>query len=145
MEPATKSRGSMGIKSIIYFHFVFRTYKGRSILTEVQSVGFLYNSFANIAIDKGFEIITCKIMEDHVHCLIGFGEQHRPDYVMRMIKGISAREFFRNFKTNRLEFRKLWGRGYYVEQIQVDEFDNVINYINAQTDRFGVDKRYAFD
>jgi len=127
----------------IIYHYVFRTYKGRSILTDPETIEFLYKTFINISLAKGFKIIASKIMEDHVHCLISFDSKHRPDYVVRMIKGISSREFFKAFKTNRLVYRKLWGRSYFGEQINEDKFNIVINYINNQTDKSGIDKRYT--
>ncbi|MFH1386279.1 MAG: IS200/IS605 family transposase [bacterium] len=127
----------------VVYHFVFRTYKGKHILIDSESVGFLYKSFDNISVDKGFNLITCKILADHVHCLVGFDPKHRVDYVMRMIKGISAREFFRAFRTNRFVYRKLWGRSYYSEEIGADRLSVVKNYIiKGQLDSFGFDKRY---
>ena len=124
------------------YHYVFTTYKRKSILTDPEIVQFLYATFSNIAAQKGFSIITCKILEDHVHCLIGFDLRHRHDYVIRMIKGISSREFFKAYTTNRLIFRKLWGRGYYGEKIDKNKLTAVINYINSQVDESGYDKRY---
>jgi REP element-mobilizing transposase RayT len=60
-----------------------------------------------------------------------------------MIKGISSREFFKAFKTNRLVYRKLWGRSYYAEKINDDKYNIVINYIENQINEDGFDKRYS--
>jgi len=143
-KPATKSRGSVNSNnSFVYYHFVFRTYKGKHILTDRPSVDFLYKAFVDISKIKGFDLIACKVLGDHVHCLLGFDPKHRPDYVIRMIKGISSRDFFLEFKTNRLVYRKLWGRGYFEEQISPDKFNTVVRYIENQTNSSGLDKRFA--
>ena len=143
MGPEAKNLGYDKYMNEVINHFVFRTYKGRSALIDPVTIEFLYKSFNDIASTKGFKIVACKIMEDHVHCLIQFDHKHRPDYVIRMIKGISSREFFKSFKTNRLEYRKLWGRSYYAEEIGEEKVETIIDYIlNGQLDNSGHDKRY---
>ena len=97
----------------VIYHYVFRTYKGRFILIDKDSVDFLYTIFKEICNQKGFEILKCKILADHVHILLKFEPRHQIEYVMRMLKGISSREFFKKFRTNRYEYRKLWGRSYF--------------------------------
>lgn len=127
----------------VYNHYVFRTYKGESSLIDKESIQFLYESFEKIATVKGFQLITCKILADHVHCLIGFNEKHRPDYVIKMMKGISSRYFFEKFRTNRFVYRKLWGRSYFCEELNENNIQTVINYINNQSDEKGFDKRFS--
>ena len=129
----------MGDKN--YCHFVFRTYKGYRALSDRESVESLYEFIGQVCKDKGFELVECKILRDHVHCLIGFDSNHRPDYVIRMIKGISSRRFFQKYNTNRFVYRKLWGRSYFAEKIDDKGIPNVIRYIKEQTDIYGVDKR----
>jgi REP element-mobilizing transposase RayT len=127
----------------VYYHYVFRTYKGKSVLKDPEIVGFLYKAFEEIARSKGFRLIESRILEDHVHGLVEYDSHHRIDYVIRMIKGISSRSFFKTYNTNRFVYRKLWGRSYFAEKIESKKLDNVIRYIKGQTDRLGIDKRYG--
>jgi REP element-mobilizing transposase RayT len=138
-EPEAKSLGSENNKAC--YHFVFNTYKRKSVLTDPMAVDFLYKVFYDISNIKGFHVVSCNILADHVHCLIEFDLKHRVDYVIRMIKGISSREFFKKFNTNRFIYRKLWGRSYFAEQINPIDMNRIIDYINGQT-KAGIDKRY---
>lgn len=125
----------------VCYHFVFKTYNGKSVLIDPVVLRFLYGVFNDIAKAKDFHLVACSILADHVHCLVEFDEKHRVDYVIRMIKGISAREFFRKFNTNRYVYRKLWGRSYFARQIGYQGINEVIGYIEGQR-KDGIDKRY---
>jgi REP element-mobilizing transposase RayT len=69
-----------------------------------------------------------------------FDVNHRVDYVVRMIKGISSRRFFEEFNTNRYVSRKLWRRSYFAEIVKPQHLDIVSRYIEQQM-RMGIDKR----
>ncbi|MFH1361557.1 MAG: IS200/IS605 family transposase [bacterium] len=127
-------------KKVIY-HYVFKTYKGRFVLVDKDSVSFLYITFEEICAQKEFELLKCKILADHVHLLVKFEIKHQIAYVIRMVKGISSREFFKKFKTNRYEYRKLWGRSYFSEQISEEKLSTLINYIENQ-EKNNIDKKY---
>ena len=138
-EPEAESLGSD--KAKVIYHFVFKTYKGKSILIDKVVLEFLYNSFREISTSKGFRIIKCHILSDHVHLLMEFDKRHRIDYAIRMIKGISSRRFFKYFNTNRYEYRKLWGRSYFAEKIEQDNICAISRYIEQQSTN-GLDKRF---
>ena len=138
-EPEAESLGSD--KAMVVYHFVFRTYKGKSVLIDKVALRFLYNSFKEIATSKGFHIIKCHILSNHVHLLMEFNKRHRIDYAIRMIKGISSRRFFKYFKTNRYKYRKLWGRSYFAEKIEQGNVYAISRYIEQQAVN-GLDKRF---
>ena len=138
-EPEAESLGSD--KAMVIYHFVFRTYKGKSVLVDKFALRFLYNSFREISISKGFRIIKCHILSDHVHLLMEFEKRHRVDYAIRMIKGISSRRFFKYFDTNRYKYRKLWGRSYFAERIKQNNIYAISKYIEQQSIN-GLDKRF---
>jgi putative transposase len=127
----------------MYFHYIFHTYKGKSCLLFQEFKDKLGSEFKQIAKDKGFNLISYSILEDHVHLLV---KQHPGDstnYVMRMFKGISARRFFQAYPSNRYEYRKLWGRGYHYRRLAETDLPEVIEYIKGQISPNGFDKRYS--
>ena len=103
---------------------------------------FLLDAFQEIAREKGFRILACDILADHVHVLI---EQEVVSYstIMKYLKGISARRFFSVYPSNRFVDRKLWGRSYYYQKVDEEELGRVINYIKSQKTEEGLDKRYG--
>lgn len=127
----------------MHYHYIFGTYKNKSSLIDKETKDFLFNEFEVIAEEKALKIIACSILEDHVHMLIKQSNNDNTNYVMRIIKGISSRRLFQKYKTNRLEYRKLWSRGYYARNIPEQETPAVIAYINNQVDSKGIDKRYS--
>ncbi|MBN3033784.1 MAG: IS200/IS605 family transposase [Candidatus Saganbacteria bacterium] len=130
-------------KEKMYYHYTFRTYKSKSCLFDKDFKVKLANEFRKIAENKGFELIEQSVLEDHVHLLVKQGQADSTQYVMRMFKGISARHFFQEFPSNRFEYRKLWGRGYFYRKIAESELPEVIEYIRNQISANGYDKRYS--
>jgi putative transposase len=126
-----------------YYHYTFRTYKGKSCLFDRDFKDKLASEFKQIAKDKGFELIEQSVLEDHVHLLVKQGLADSTQYVMRMFKGISARHFFQEYPANRYEYRKLWGRGYHYCKLTEEELPKVIEYIKGQISPNGYDKRYS--
>jgi len=127
----------------VYYHYIFRTYKGKSCLLFREFKEKLSAEFKQIAKEKGFELLDHNILEDHVHLLVRQGTTDSTNYVMRMFKGISARRFFQEYPSNRYEYRKLWGRGYFARKLSEAEVPKVIEYIKNQISSNGYDKRYA--
>ena len=97
--------------------------------------------FDDIAHTHDLKIICINILTEHVHMLIEKPADQSNEKVMQYIKGGSAYQLFKKINANRLEFRKLWGRGYRaIEVVGPDEEKKVIDYINGQK-KAGIDKR----
>lgn len=127
----------------MYYHYIFKTYKCKPCLLSKEFKNKLGLEFERIAKDKGLELSASSVLEDHVHLLVKQSTTDSTDYVMRMFKGISARRFFQQYPTNRHEYRKLWGRGYYARKLTETELPTVLSYIKGQILSNGLDKRYA--
>jgi len=122
-------------------HYVFSTYKRKQVLVGKISQE-LEGIIKNICEEKGFQLICQSILTEHVHLLIRKRFLDRNEYVMKVIKGISSRLLFKKYPSNRLEFRKLWGRGYRANEVKDDgHLKQVIEYIKGQKLN-GIDKRY---
>ena len=121
-------------------HYTFSTYKRKQILVDWISVE-IELLIKEVCKEKRFELLCCSVLSEHVHLLIRKTETDSNEYVMKMVKGISARGFFKKYKGNRLEHRKLWGRGYRAFDVVGDEeLERTIRYIENQKIN-GIDKR----
>ncbi len=127
----------------IYYHYIFHTYKQRSCLFDQDFKAKLCDEFKQIAADKGFELLEHNVLEDHVHVLVKQRSTDSTQYVMKTIKGISARHFFQEFPANRFDYRKLWARGYHYRKLTEAELPEVTEYIRTQISANGLDKRYS--
>ncbi len=84
---------------------IFSTKYRRKVLTpEVED--YLKKVIVEIGIEKGFEVAMIEVgEEDHIHLFVSAHPKIAPSYIVKMVKGISARKLFLKF----LEFkRKLW-------------------------------------
>jgi hypothetical protein len=61
---------------------------------------------------------------------------------MKMIKGISSKQIFKEYPSNRHVFRKLWSRGYRAFEVkEMDNLERTAAYINEQKLN-NIDKRF---
>ncbi|MFH1386191.1 MAG: IS200/IS605 family transposase [bacterium] len=124
------------------YHYNFRTYLRKPTLEDKEIRLFLKEIFLEISKEKGFDIIECEILSEHVHILIEHSYTLSTSQVMKFLKGISARRLFQQYPTNRFEHKKLWGRSFFAKKITNEEKDNVIDYIRNQRNEEGIDKRF---
>ena|GEM_PF-1309958 len=134
--------GSLRRDSIMLYHYTFNVYKGKELLINREVQCFLRDIFHKISVEKGFEILECEILSDHVHMLINQSYNVSTSYVMKNIKGISSRRLFQKYDVNRYEVRKLWGRSFHVRKIDNAQKAIVSNYIKSQRTYEGIDKRH---
>jgi len=126
----------------MFYHYTFRTYAGKPLLEDLEIRAFLKTAFLEVSKEKGFEIIECEILSDHVHLLIDQSYMLSTSMVVKNLKGVSSRRLFQKYKTNRGEIRKLWGRSFDARKIDSNQKEVVINYIKNQMSPVGVDKRF---
>jgi len=91
----------------------------------------------SIAEDKNFLVITLETMPDHVHIFASAHPKISPSYIVKMLKGISARKLFLEFPEikQRLWKHRLWNSSFYIETIGSVSEENVKRYIERQKTR----------
>jgi putative transposase len=124
------------------YHYTFTTYKRSPFLEDPAIRDFLKKAFNDISNEKGYSIIACEVLVDHVHMLIDQDYTVSPSVAMKNIKGIASRKLFQEYPVNGEEARKLWARSFHARKITPGEKDEVIKYIREQRDSEGIDKRY---
>ena len=72
-----------------------------------------------ICTEYGFEIVEMELSIDHVHILVSFAPKHSIGEVVRIIKSISERELFREFRSlkRKLWSGQLWEDGYFARTV----------------------------
>jgi len=86
-------------------------------------------------IEKGFEVAMVEVGEqDHVHLFVPAHPKIPPSYIVKMVKGISARKLFLKFPEIKKKLWKghLWNPSYYIETIASISEDVIRKYIEAQ-------------
>ena len=85
---------------------------------------------------KGFAVIDCKVGEqDQVHCFVSAPPKMSVTQIVKYLKGISGNGLLKEFP----EIRKslwnghLWNGSYFCETIGSTSEENILNYIERQT------------
>jgi putative transposase len=88
-----------------------------------------------IANDKEFVVHLFEVGErDHVHCFVSAKPKVSVSYIVKMLKGITARKLFMVYPQlkNQLSKGVLWNHSYYVETIGSVSEENIRKYIEKQ-------------
>ncbi|MGF7396154.1 IS200/IS605 family transposase [Thermoanaerobacterium sp. RBIITD] len=120
----------------VNYHIVWSTKYRKEVLTEdIQE--YLKSLFGEIANDKGFIIASMEIMPDHVHVFVSAHPQVAPSYIVKMLKGISARRTLMKYPelTKQLWKGHLWNSSFYIETIGSISEDVIKKYIEHQKTR----------
>ncbi len=116
------------------YHIVFSTKYRRKVLTpEIEE--YLRQVIIETGIEKGFDVVMVEVgEEDHVHLFVSAHPKIAPSYIVKMVKGISARKLFLKFPKlkKRLWKGHLWNPSYYIETIGSISEDVIRKYIEAQ-------------
>ena len=116
------------------YHIVFSTKYRQKVLTP-EAEEYFKKVVVETGIKKGFEVAMVEVEEqDHVHLFVSAHPKIAPSYIVKMIKGISARKLFLKFPELKEKLWKghLWNPSYYIETIGSISEDVIRKYIEAQ-------------
>jgi len=119
----------------VNYHVVFSTKYRKKVLTPEIAV-FLQQTFTQIASEKGFILQQAEIGErDHVHLFLSGHPKVSPSYMVKMLKGISARRLFMKFPEIQKELWKgrLWNPSFYLETVGSISEETIRQYIENQS------------
>jgi putative transposase len=124
-------------KTCVYnvnYHIVWSVKYRHSILNqEIET--YLKDLFQEIAKEKGFEVVMTEVGEqDHIHVFASAHPKVAPSYIVKMLKGISARKLFLKFPQikKKLWGGHLWNNSFYIETIGSISEDIIRKYIENQ-------------
>jgi putative transposase len=112
--------------------------KYRRKILNLEIENYLQNLFQNIAEEKGFIVQQAEVGErDHVHVFASAHPKVAPSYIVKMLKGISARRLFLDFPEIKTDLWKgrLWNSSFYIETIGSISEENIKKYIEKQSNR----------
>jgi putative transposase len=85
--------------------------------------------------DHDIEVLEIEIPPNHVHMMLSFAPPLSGSDAVRILKSISAREFFRKYPEIREKYfwgGKLWSPSYYIETIGIRNEAAIKKYIQQQ-------------
>jgi len=125
------------VRTCVYncnYHIVFSTKYRKKVLTqEIES--YLKDLIRQIAQEKEFEVAVMEVGEkDHIHIFVSAHPKISPSYIVKMIKGITARKTLLKYPLIKTQLWKghLWNPSYYIETIGSISEDTIKKYIESQ-------------
>lgn len=118
----------------VNYHIVWTVKYRRKVLGELIQKR-LQQLLYEIASDKGFEIAAAEVGDnDHIHVFVSAHPKIAPSYIVKMLKGISARKLFIEFPEIKhyLWKGKLWNSSFYLETIGSISEEVIKKYIEGQ-------------
>lgn len=121
----------------VNYHIIWSVKYRRKILNETIE-NRLKSLFQGIAEDKGFVVHQMEVGElDHIHVFASAHPKVAPSYIVKMLKGISARKLFLEFPyiKQKLWKGRLWNSSFYIETIGSISEEAIQKYIANQSKR----------
>jgi putative transposase len=118
----------------IMYHFVWIPKYRRKVFKEPYRTK-LKEIIAKICYDYNLELTEIEIPEDHIHAIIRCEPKISPSDIMRILKSISAREFFKIYPDVRAKYfwgGKLWTQSYFVETVGNTNDKVIREYVKNQ-------------
>jgi putative transposase len=109
-------------------------FRRKALTREVETD--MKNIFQDTALDKGFEVVMVEVGErDHVHVFATAHPKVAPSYIVKMLKGISARKLFLLHPLLKQKLWKghLWNSSYFIETVGSISEDAIKAYIVNQS------------
>ena len=107
-------KGSSAVYNINY-HIVWVTKYRRTVLnTDIRKT--LDTIIRTICASRNWDVLEFKPMEDHVHLFISCPPFESPTGIVKILKGVSAKQLFQAHPELRdvLKYGHLWSPSYYV-------------------------------
>lgn len=116
------------------FHLVWVTKYRVKVFDTQSKVHVMKNILKKIANEYGIIIEEFEVMPDHVHMLLSFNPKHAPSTIVKTLKGVSAREWFKQYPETKEQLWKghLWSSSFFMSTLGDMSKDVVENYIQNQ-------------
>jgi len=115
------------------YHLVWRPVYRRDVLVGHVRVALL-RLLDEIAAEKGFEVLACEVMPDHVHLFVSIPPTVSVANAVKVLKGISARKLRMEFPDLKNKGRSdhLWAPSYYFGTAGLVTQETIRKYIEGQ-------------
>jgi len=120
----------------VNYHIVWSV-KYRKTVLKGGIDEYLKSILLEIAAHKGFTIHTMEVMPDHIHVFVSAHPKIAPSYIVKMLKGISARLLLMKYPELKEQLWKghLWNSSFYIETIGSISEEANKKYIERQKTR----------
>ena len=131
------------------YHFVWRPKYNVSVFADLEKHDYIVRALRAVAEKWGIEIFEMEVMKNHIHLFVEISPTSSVSFVFQVLKGGSARLFFKRFPVWREYFKRghkkahLWSPGKFFRSVGSVTSEAVKNYIkNSNSWDFEYLKKY---
>jgi len=126
-----RSKHAVGISM---WHFEWCTKYRINMFRKEEQINLVSACIRRAASMHEIKILELNVQPDHVHCVVGIKLSISPTYALQLLKGISARLFFKNNPKARLRYPKghLWSPGKFVASLGFIQLEKAVDYVRNQ-------------
>lgn len=116
------------------FNLVWVTKYRVKVFDTQNKINTMKSILKKIADEYGIIIEKFEVMPDHVHMLLSFNPKHAPSTIVKTLKGVSARDWFKQYPETKEQLWKghLWSSSFFMSTLGDMSKDVVENYIQNQ-------------
>ena len=83
---------------------------------------------------RRIKILELNVQPEHVHCVVGISLSMSPTYALQILKGVSARLFFKMNEKAKLRYPKghLWSPGKFASSLGFIQLEKAVDYVRNQ-------------
>lgn len=131
--PRTVQTSTGGVYDLGY-HVVWCPKYRRPVLVDAVAAR-CAELIAEKAAEKGWQVIACEVMPDHVHLFVKTHPVDSPSHIANQFKGLTSRVLRGKFPHLRSRLPTLWSRSYFVASVGAVSAATVQRYIDTQYER----------
>ena len=120
--------------SMNYWHFEWCTKYRLKMFRKESQINLITACIRRAALLHEIKILELNAQPDHIHCVVGIKLSMSPTYALQILKGVSARLFFRNNPKARLRYPKghLWSPGKFAASLGFIQIEKAVDYVRNQ-------------
>ena len=119
---------------ISMWHFEWCTKYRLKMFRKESQINLITACIRRAASLHDIRILELSVMPEHVHCVVGISLNMSPAKALQILKGVSARLFFKNNMKARLRYPKghLWSPGKFAASLGFIQIEKAVDYVRNQ-------------
>lgn len=121
------------------YHLVWVTKYRKDVFSSEKKRSDMKNIILSICSEQEIEVLELEVVNDHIHLVCSFPTKFAITYVVRVLKGLSARMWFKLYPETRKMLYKghLYSSNYFAGTVGNVSKEVVLNYVKAQLTKKG--------
>ena len=131
---AEKYERSSHAVGISMWHFEWCTKYRYKMFAKEEQRNLMNACIRRAASMHEIKILELNVQPDHVHCVVGIKLSMSHTYALQILKGVSARLFFKNNPRARLRYPNghLWSPGKFASSLGFIQIEKDVDYVRNQ-------------